>query len=148
MIGFSVIFTILVIAPLTYMLADNQPPYEYLTGRSYLTPLVAKQGSQMTVHWELRVNRYCPGVVSRTIIDEKTGVRISYDPVLVIAEPGVSLQFGPDRVMLLNRSFTLPLTIDPGPKLYRAYIEFHCNPLQFIWPLRVKTPDLEFVVPD
>lgn len=146
MIMFSAFFSVFVVAPLTYMLADNQQPYEYLTGRSYLTPSVVVAGSQVTVHWELRVNRFCPGTVSRVIIDERTGVRISYDPVLVVADPGIRLTIGPDHIVTLDRSFLLPTSIDPGPKLYRSYIDFHCNSLQWLWPLQVKTPDLGFMV--
>ncbi len=146
MIIFSAFFSLFIVAPLTYMLADNQQPYDYVEGRSRLIPPVTSAGSQMTVHWELRVNRFCPGTVTRVIIDERTGVRISYDPVLVVADAGTRLNFGPDRTVTLDRTFMLPIQIDPGQKLYRSYIEFHCNPLQWWWPLRVKTPDLGFVV--
>lgn len=124
---------------LAYMAADNVPPYNYIVERSYVKPNPAPSGRQVTVHWEFKINRLCPGAVGRTIVDAKSGARVSYDPTpaLSTVRPGDTS---------LERTFFLPEEMPPGPKLYRANAEYACNPLQRIWPLKVQTPDLPFEV--
>lgn len=124
---------------IAYMLSDNQPPYSYIIEKSYVIPNPSQAGHQVTVHWELKVNRLCAGVIVRTIVDAKTGAKVSYDPT-----PSLSTMRMQDTS--LERTFFLPEGAQPGPKLYRANAEYICNPLHRIWPLKVQTPDIHFEV--
>lgn len=136
----SALLSLFVIAPITYMLADNQPPYEYDAENSYVIPSKTMAGRQMSVHWKLKkLNRICSGSVTRVIVDEQTGVRTYYDPTPVTR----TLDIGD---MTIDRTFYLPPLISPGPKWYYADIEYACNILQHFYPLRVRTPRLPFNV--
>lgn len=134
------VFSLLIVAPAAYMVADRTPPYEYDASRSYIIPLITLTGRQMTVHWQFkRVNRICAGSITRYVVDDKTKTRFSYDPT-----PAAStIDIGEDH---LDRTFFLPQGIPPGKKWYYADAEFACNPLQRLYPLRVRTPRLSFEV--
>lgn len=136
----SAAVSFLAIAPIAYMAADNEPPYEYDAASSYIIPSHTPSGRQLTVHWRLkRVNRVCRGSVTRTIVDEVSGSRTTYDPT-----PSASnIEVGDVE---LDKSFYLPPNISPGPKVYYADSEYECNPLQHLYPLRVRTPRLHFEV--
>lgn len=124
---------------LGYLIADNTPPYIYFADESYVKPSVTQKGHQVEVYWKLKVNRICPGHIIRSIVDEKTGVKFSYDPYPAIS----AIKIGDDH---LSRTFLLPEGISPGKKIYRANAEYVCNPLQRFWPLKVQTPDLQFEI--
>jgi hypothetical protein len=130
--------SLLVIAPTVYMLADDQPPYEYDVENSYVVPRQTRAGHQVTVHWKLsRINRVCPGVIIRTIVDALTGVRTTYDP----APAATTIDLMDNE---LNRTFLLPSGITPGSKWYYSDAEYACNPLQRFYPLKERTPRLSF----
>lgn len=129
----------LILGLASFLLADNQPPYDYIVNQSYVRPDPAHGGQQVTVHWELKVKRICPGIIIRTIVDAKTKASVSYDPTPAAA----TVRIGDTS---LERTFFLPAAILPGPKLYRVNAQYICNPLQHLWPLKVQTPDLVFEV--
>lgn len=136
----SAAVSMFIIAPLAYMVADTQPPYEYDAEMSYIIPAKTQKGHQVTVHWKFsKVNRYCPGWVTRSVVDQQTGARVTYDPRPVSSKSNVDNDG-------LDRTFFLPQGITPGLKWYYADAEFACNPLQHIYPLRVRTPRLSFEV--
>lgn len=124
---------------LAFMLADNQPPYSYIVEKSFVRPNPAHSGRQVTIHWEFKINRLCPGAIVRTIVDARTKAKVSYDPTPALG----TVAMGDTS---LERTFFLPEEMLPGPKLYRANAEYICNPLHRIWPLKVQTPDLAFEV--
>jgi hypothetical protein len=136
----SAVISTFVIAPVAYMAADYQPPYEYDASRSYIIPDPAMPGNQLLVHWELKkVNRICTGSITRFVVDALTKERIAYDPTT--AAQNVELDD-----TYLNRTLLLPSGISPGDKEYYADGEFHCNLLQRFFPLRVRSPRLYFSV--
>jgi len=140
MIAVSAAFSVLVVAPVSYMLFDNQPPYEYDADNSYVIPARTPAGRQMLVHWKFsRVNRICVGSITRYIVDKDTGVRVSYDPT----PAAKNINEGDSA---LDRTFFLPPDTVPGKKWYYADGEYACNPLQHLYPLRVRTPRLSFEV--
>lgn len=128
---------------LAFMMADNQPPYEYDVANSYVVPSPAFEGQQITVWWRIsKVNRYCPGVGHRILFDPKTRVVLAdYDPSPT-AEPG-SVKEG-----YLPKTFLLPAKFSPPPEVgYRQTGCYGCNVYQqFVRPLCVNTPDLIFRV--
>ncbi len=134
------LITLLVIAPLAYMIADNEPPYEFDAEQSYVVPSKTAAGHQIVVHWHIiKVNRVCPGMITRYIVDDVTKAKISYDAVSSARQ----VEFG---VRELNRTFLLPFGIHPGKKWYYSEGEYACNPLQRFYPLIVRTPRLSFEV--
>ncbi len=140
LIVFSAVISFFIIMPLSYMLSDIQPPYEFDVDKSYIVPHRAIGGRQLTVHWHVkRVNRICPGTITRFIVDAKTGARISYDPTL--AAKSIDLK---DNTF--DRTFYLPEGIAPGVKYYYAEGNYACNPLQRFYPLLARTPRLTFEV--
>lgn len=139
--AFSALLSFLVIAPVSYMSFDTEPPYVYDKDGSYIVPERTHAGHQITVHWKLRrVNRICPGFITRNIVDAETGVRVMYDPV-----PATQSVVQGDSE--LNRAFLLPSGIGPGRKLYYSEGAYGCNLLQRLWkPLQLRTPTLEFEI--
>ncbi len=128
------------LAPLVYMLADNQPPYVYDAEQSYVVPSRTTTGRQITVHWKLKqINRVCPGSITRYIVDDETGLRLSYDPTAAAK----TIEVGDDY---LDRTFYLPHGISPGKKWYYSEGDYSCNPLQYFYPLRTRTPRISFEV--
>lgn len=123
---------------ISFLLADNQPPYEYDVDKSYIKPNPALPGRQVTVHWALKVNRPCKGFIVRSIIDAKTRVIVSYDPIASLGRP--------PNEQYMERTFYLPENIESGTKIYRVNGEYSCNILQRFWPLKVQTPDLYFEI--
>ena len=125
----------LVLFPLGYMAADNVLPYDWKGGE--VVPDPAPDGAQVSVHWNMTVNRTCPGMVQRQVIDAHDIIH-NYDPVL--AASGFAVK--PDFWV----TFQLPINMPPGPARYRVHAEYYCNPLQYIWPLRVTTPEIMFTL--
>ena len=138
-VWFVGIFLTILLGAVGFMLADNQQPYIYLAEKSYVRPDPAAPGHQILVHWEFKVNRVCPGLIVRTLVDARTGAKISYDPILALG----TIKMGDTS---LERTFLLPEGMLPGHKIYRANAEYVCNPLHRIWPLKVQTPDIHFEV--
>lgn len=138
----SAVVSAFVVVPVAYMIADNLPPYEYDAEMSYLRPNPASPHQQMIVRWHFKkINRVCPGVVTRHIVDATSGARISYDPTPAATTIELADHY-------LDRTFTLPYAITPGPKLYYSDGEYTCNMIQRFYPLRVATPRLRFDVAD
>ncbi len=134
------LLTLLIIAPLSYMIADNEPPYEFDAERSYVVPSKTPAGHQIVVHWHIiKINRVCPGSITRYIVDDETKAKISYDAVPSARQ----VEFGTRE---LNRTFLLPFGIHPGKKWYYSEGEYACNLLQRFYPLRVLTPRISFEV--
>lgn len=122
---------------LSFMVFDSAPPYEWDGGEVHPDP--APDGAQISVCWKLRINRICPGTIQRQIIDSRAEVH-NYDPVLAAAKEDVSAHF--------CVTFALPLGLPRGPAKYRVHAAYACNPLQYVWPIRVTTPEITFTLGD
>lgn len=131
--------SMLIIAPISYMIADTEAPYIYDESMSYVIPERTQAGHQLIVHWSVKVNRVCPGEIIRNIVDAKSGAKISYDPTRAAGTVELS-----DKE--LNRTFQLPSGIAPGEKFYYADGEYQCNFLQRFYPLHSRTPRLPFTI--
>jgi hypothetical protein len=130
-----------VVSPLVYWSLDTTQPFVYLTKDSDIIPDPAAGGQQVIVRWKVKWNRACPGIVRRQLFDPRTNVVLAlYDPA------PASLDRPPGDQ--LNKTFLLPHQMQNGRIGYRARLEYHCNPLQFVFPLIFSTPDLYFTVED
>ena len=134
------IFAIGIVGPVAYFLSDRRLPYEYLFGE--VLPPMPAVGGQISIHWRVKINRYCPGWVQRTIIDEH-GYRW-YNiggPVKNI----MPVKRG-DEADVVN-TLELPRMLSAGPATYLAHVTYHCNWLQrWFWPITVDTPALQFTI--
>lgn len=131
-----------IIGPVTYWAMDTQVPYDFLGDESFIIPQEATGNDQMLVKWKVRRHRTCPGLVWRELVDPRTNVVLAaYDPQAAAADTQLVDGF-------LNKTFTLPLKIQSGWIAYRSRLEYWCNPLQRVWPLRYNTPVLYFKVLD
>lgn len=131
----------LIMCPLAYLLFDGHypDPYDYDGPHSFIVPERSQAGTVVEVHWAVKVNRTCPGKITRSLVDIHSGIKTTYEP----AEANVWMHIGDHY---LEKTFTLPPAISAGPKLYRANGEYVCNWLNYLWPLRQQTPDLFFEV--
>ena len=120
-----------------WMYLDNVQPYEYVRG--YVVPDPSPQGAQVSLPWEIKVNRLCPGNVLRVLFDAETGEMVAaYDRT----PSSISVKMGDTKLV---KSFQLPRGLPPRIR-YTANVCFSCNVLQKIWPVCVQTPDLFFSV--
>lgn len=135
----AILVAIFIVGPLTYLLSDRGAPYEYLSGE--VLPPVPHVADQISIHWRVRVNRFCPGWVQRDITDKRGYVwRNTGGPVKII--PPVKQGAVVDIVNTLD----LPRQLGPQSASYQAHVCYRCNPLQRWWPICVSTPRLEFAI--
>lgn len=139
---FAVVFAV-VAGVLSFLMADTKQPFEFIEEGSYIVPPAGKAGEQMTVYWNGKRNRYCPGLVHRKLVDPNTGVVLAvYDPI--------PASFTDNTVAgMVVRNFTLPRTLQSGPVGYQVSLTFTCNWLQVLLPntfaIRYNSPRLLFV---
>lgn len=122
---------------------DLDPPYEYEGGE--ISPNPAQLGARMLVTWHVKFKRHgdlCPGSVTRTLFNGKTGKAVAiYDPTPSAVSP---LKLGDSE---LPKTFLLPDDLNGADEIrYSAQICYRCNPLQYIFTNRlcVTTPSLNF----
>lgn len=125
----------LFVAWFCWMAFDNTAPYAWEGGEVHPDP--APDGAQVSIHWKMRINRVCPGIIQRQIIDAREVIH-NYDPVPAASGRDVSTDFWV--------TFKLPMGMPPGPSKYRVHASYYCNPLQFIWPLHITTPEIVFTL--
>lgn len=128
-----------VFAPLFWMVLDRDPPYLIKGGT--VEPRDPLPGAAIHVSWDVMPIRACAsqpthGSVTREIIDSK-GVKHAYASVDAIYSSGA-----PE----INRVVQLPQSIPSGPAVYHSQACYACNPVQQIWPVCFRTPDLHFNV--
>jgi hypothetical protein len=138
MLALSFMVTLFV-SPLVYWSLDTMPPFVYLAEGSDVIPDPATGGQQIIARWKVKYNRSCPGLVRRQLFDPRTNVIIAlYDPA-----PASEGRPPGDQ---LNKTFLLPHQMQTGKVGYRARLEYHCNPLQLLFPLILETPNLYFTI--
>lgn len=122
---------------LAVMALDTQIPYDYVSGE--IKPDPAKQGARVTLKWQIKTNRLCPGSVQRVLTNEETGkVVAAYDPT----PSSLTVSMGDTE---LPKSFLLPDDLPPRVG-YDATVCFKCNPLQAFFPICFRAPHLTFGV--
>jgi hypothetical protein len=130
-----------IVAPVTWMLFDRIPPYEFTAVE--ITPKYVFQGGEIYITFTVRQLRpVCsPGLAYREFKEEKSGKMHTFDPV-IRAEPPV----------VINNQFTriarLPESMTPGPIEYRGLACYTCNPIHswLRWPVCSATPNGQFII--
>lgn len=136
----AIVVALIVVGPVTYFLADRQHPYEYVYGE--VLPPDPNTGSQISIHWRVRFNRFCPGWVQRDITDRRGYVwRNVGGPVKNIPAPAK------DEYADIVNTLELPRQLGMGPATYQAHVTYRCNWLQrWFWPISVSSPKLLFEI--
>lgn len=137
--GFGAWLATCVVAGLViaYWAKDYDDPYEYDATESFVVPNPAAPATVVTADWSLKIKRVCPATSTRVLKDARTGKTITtYD-----ATPAATtLELGDTR---LQRTFPLPNRL-PAEVKYSSKICFYCNPLHYVIPLCMDTPELTF----
>lgn len=130
-----------VAAVLFYMAVDRHPPYDYIRGE--VLPPDPVVGGQISVHWRVRVNRYCPGWVERYITDRRGYIWHNIGTPVKDIRP-----VAPGQKSDIINTFDLPRQLGQGPATYQARACYSCNPLQewARWPICVDTPKVLFEI--
>lgn len=133
---------VFLIAPIVWMLMDRNPPYVRNSGM--IMPDHPAPGDFVGVRWNITVSRVCPPNVpfnvTRTIVDGSGKIH-EFTPVT-----GVYGTEEQPNSPTLSRAFQLPTSITPGPAVYRSTACFACNPIHYLWPVCVKTPEIAFTI--
>lgn len=116
---------------------DNTFPRLVLSGT--LTPARVNPGDVVHVEWIVKGLRHCPGVVIRSLEDE-CGSHLLYDGP--IANPYLPLN--QESTIVLN--FQVPKTVTSGRCEFHTTLKQYCNPLHYVFPLKVNLKLLVFYV--
>ncbi len=130
--------SVLIAAPVLWMLIDRTPPVERIRGT--IVPENPTPGSNITIKRVLKVTRHCKAGKNNllTEIISATG-EITLFEATYGADYTEAVGEG-----VFSRTMRLPLSIDPGPATYRSRACFACNPIQAIWPVCVSGGDIRF----
>ena len=112
--------------------------YETVVENARIEPNIVQPGAYGTLRFHsLGLDKVCPGVVTRVIIDSQGVVQHLPETDAVKFDPKTN-QF--------ERPFPVPLKTAPGPATYVGLVTRWCNPIQkFFWPI-VSTTRLPFTV--
>ena len=127
-----------IIGPVAFMAFDNELPYTYDEKLSHIIPDTASPGDRVTVAWKIKVNRICPGIVERQLVDSR-GVRHSYDVLPARRDIKLTDEW-------ITKDVLLPVGLPPGDSIIYSVVFCACNPLQRIWPLRMETTKIHFTI--
>lgn len=114
---------------------DRQPPFSTL-GASYLPPIYP--GSPMRLVLEVRrdKSRSCAVTGSRWVQD-RDGARFYLESLDLSADAVSDLETStPDQAIIL---FDVHRSAVKGPASYHADLQYVCNPLHHVWPIRVES---------
>ena len=126
---------------------DNEIPLVYSNGR--IEPDPASTGTAVSLTWDIKVNRVCPGTVHRLLYyaDYPDLAPISYDRTPSALSVNQHSHY-------LIKTFSLPAALNPRATerevriRYTANVCFSCNPLQSVFTnlLCTATPELLFSI--
>lgn len=132
----AALFSLLVVAPLAYMVMDRDVPLKIEGGE--VLPEQVVLGDTAQVHWQMQVLRICSGVVYRSLVDSQGTVWNSAP-----SKTKRSMKLG---ALDFTRNFQVPYGMALGPAKYQVKVLWRCNPLQQYWPIEMHTPVLTFKV--
>jgi len=121
---------------LGFWTADRKPPVEVLA-----TDLITKEvapGGELLVKRTVSRDRQCATKVDRIFVDSQ-GFRY------VLDNQSFSI-FGPLGTDSYVTSTPVPMQMAKGPAKYYAAVEYNCNPVQAVWPIRRSSVPIDFIV--
>lgn len=123
-------------ATLLILLVDRREPVVIDSISVVPEKVVAGEDAQIVI--KMDVKRGCWGEITRTLVSERPG-----SPVQVYDRAALTFQSGKSEV---TRTLHVPTGFSHGPAIYRSEVDFVCNPLQNIWPIKVQAPDAPMMI--
>lgn len=120
------------------VLFDRRPPIQESTLAGYAEPMTIQRLDELVIRWSVMRNRYCPSEIHREIVDS-VGKLHKYEPVV----GKLSRVTGADN---WTSRLKLPPDIAWGAARLRSTINFRCGTLGAWLPIKVNSPEVEFVV--
>jgi hypothetical protein len=115
---------------------DTKLPIE-VTGTGSIKPYKAKRGEIVTVSWIVNKTKLCEGQSVKSLFGE-CGVHL-----LRVEDPPLQKTNGP---VVVNIVFRVPENARYGNCEFNTTVHYYCNPLQHLFPIIYKFPDVEFKV--
>lgn len=121
---------------------DRRPPV--VQPRVYLVKPDYRPGEDLQFRYAATVTRACDGDVHRAIRARDGGWEYVFPTVEALAARTVG-----ELPRTVEYAFTvgpLPGSIPDGQYFYSAHTEYRCNFAQWLWPIKITMPVLEFRV--
>jgi hypothetical protein len=140
-----ILFGIIVVAPLTYMLSDREPPQLRLSGKivSFDDPTrEPRVGEKFKVIWRSTPHRRdCDGDIQIEFIDKDRAIWPSFQERKAFNPSFGAEEFSPDP-------WRLPSDMSDGPAIYRVTSFWYCTWIQkeLHLPVVQKGPDIQFTI--
>lgn len=133
--------SILVITPITFMVADRRDPVVLQQDESYLTPTTIGTTQKFLVTYKVKEYRACDGEIAIRITDS-TGRIFPY-----AVEPTVYRRTVNRDANTFVKERTAPAGMAPGPATYHVQPWRWCNVFQkYVWPIKSQDVTLHFTV--
>ena len=132
----SFLVVVYVFGALGFWTADRKPPVEVLA--SEVVNKEVAPGEDLLVKRTVFRERQCATEVDRVFIDSQ-GFRF------VLADQTFAV-FGPLGTDSFTTVTPVPTQMAPGPARYYTAVQYRCNPVQEVWPVRAASKPVEFVV--
>jgi len=114
-------------------LLDRAEPTPVL--QAYIEPQVIHPGGVGTIHYTIREDRVCDGIVHRWLVDSRGVIFDLVDIPTEHAKPDAD-----SNITSFAREVPIPWGISSGPAGYYADTYHWCNPLQkYLWPIHKTT---------
>lgn len=139
----AITFSLLVVAPLTFMFVDSRVPV--IITKTEMIPNVVVPGQTVTIKWTSVDVRACDGIVRRRFVD---GANVIHDIETAPTVYREKLHSNPT----FSRDVTIPAGIATGQATYGGTRHYYCNPLQrwfqglFGIEIRVPIAEIKFTV--
>jgi hypothetical protein len=123
---------------ITWWVVDRDPPVT-LVKWDPVNPVVSP-GDVLRIKYEYIRHRDCQTRISR-FIEDSIGTRLTLTPQAEFSwTPG---QIGYNTVTV---PITMPRAIEQGKATYLSLREYQCNPIHWLWPIKVEGPRIHFDV--
>lgn len=126
----ALVFTFTVVIPSILIFGDRSLPFQYIDAA--MVDQVAVPGQRVHVRYTVaKVSKDCSGTVQRYFFD-------GAGRVFFLGEaPAVYYRVVSDPVAgTFEMPWVVPLEAAPGDGLYVAYVEFWCNKVQALFPIK------------
>lgn len=132
-ISFGIIGAMLV---LYWLFIDTKLPIQ-VTGTGSIRPYEAKPGETVVVSWLVEKTKICEGRSVKSLFGE-CGVHI-----LRTEDPPLQKTNGP---VVVNIVFKVTEDAQYGNCEFNTTVRYYCNPLQHLFPIEYKFPDVKFKI--
>ena len=134
------ILTATFIGYIGFLATDRAEPTPVLN--KYIIPTILHPGQVGTIHYTIRIERDCPGVVHRRLVDS---LGVVFDLTDIPTVERVDIPLG--SKFEFAREVPMPFGVAGGPIQYRAHTVHWCNWLQeWLWPIDKGVDVIDFKI--